>query len=69
MPFTNSDFDCAPTYQQLKEWLATLTDDQLEIKMTVELDLSGECVPAMFDITGHEHDSLDEDVPVIRIRW
>lgn len=67
--YGNKNFDNAPTYRQLLEQLQLLSDEQLDVKVTIELDLEGECIPGCLDIAGETHDSLDEGVPVIRCCW
>jgi hypothetical protein len=53
------------TYKQLIEELQKLTPEQLECDVTVEDSIDNECYPAELRIVGSEHDSLDEDHPVI----
>ena len=66
--FSNDSFDSCPTYRQLLSQLKQLSEEQLDIPLTVELDLSEECIPGYLDITGPMH-SIGKDIPVIRIKW
>ena len=58
-----------PTWRDIRDQLNSMSDDQLDCHCTVELDLSDECVPGYVDICGPNHDSLEENHPVIRIEW
>ena len=62
-------FDTCPTWQELLNQLQMLTPEQLSNPVTIELNLTEECIPGHLDITGENHDSLDEDISVIRIDW
>lgn len=53
------------TYRELFEKLGTLTESQLNCDLTVELGPEDECYPAELRIAGSEHDSLDENHPII----
>lgn len=53
------------TYRQLAEALKTLTSEQLDSDVTVELSYEEECFPADLRICGDSHDSLDTGHPVI----
>jgi hypothetical protein len=57
------------TYRELLEKLSNLTPDQLDSTVTVELTYTNECISADFDICAEEHDSLEENHPVITIDW
>lgn len=54
------------TYRDLLEKLQNLTEEQLDMTVTVEDNYENKCYPAQFDICGENHDSLDNDHPVIR---
>lgn len=54
------------TYRELREKLSSLTEEQLDQSVTVQDDAENECYPAIFDIAGEEHPSLDEDHPLLR---
>jgi hypothetical protein len=53
-------------YRELLEKLKQLSDEQLNCDVTVEDNCECECYPGELDICGPNHDSLDEDHPVIR---
>ena len=52
-------------YRQLLGELLTFTDEQLNCDVTVEDSAESECYAAELRICGSEHDSLDENHPVI----
>jgi hypothetical protein len=56
------------TYRELKKELDSLSDEQLDMDLTVELSYEDECIPAEFRITGETHGLLDPDHPVIFVR-
>ena len=64
-----NNFANAPTWADLLRQLQQLTPAQLSNPVTVELNFENECIPGNLDISGPNHDSLDEDIPVIRIDW
>jgi len=65
-PFTLfGDFEM--TYRELIEQLEKLTEEQLECTVTVDSLERRECYPALLAITGNDHDSLDEDHPILTI--
>lgn len=53
------------TYRDLLKELMELSDEQLECDVTVENGIENECFAAELRICAEEHDSLDEDHPVI----
>lgn len=53
------------TYRQLRTMLNALTEEQLDCDVTVEDEYEEECYAAEFKICGSEHDSLEENHPVI----
>ena len=53
------------TYRDLYNQLKKLTDEQLDTDVTVEDGTENECYAADLRICGIEHDSLDENHPVI----
>ena len=53
------------TYRELIKQLGQLTDEQLECTVTVEDGYETECRAAELRISTDNHDSLDEDHPVI----
>ena len=53
------------TYRQLIEQLQKLTEEQLDCSVTVEDAYETECRAAELRISTDNHDSLDEDHPVI----
>ena len=53
------------TYRELIKELGQLTDEQLECTVTVEDAYENECRAAELRISTDNHDSLDEDHPVI----
>lgn len=53
------------TYKQLIEELQKLSPEQLSCDVTVEDGTENECYPAELRIADTEHDSLDENHPVI----
>lgn len=53
------------TYKELLKRLSTLTPEQLNCDVTVELEVQDECYPAELRICGPDHELLDEDHPVI----
>ena len=55
------------TYRELIEQLEKLTDEQLDCTVTVDSLDRRECYPAGLAITGNDHDSLDEDHPILTI--
>lgn len=55
------------TYGDLLDAIGAFTPDQLNCTVTVEIPWEDECYPASLRITDSEHDSLDEDYPVIFI--
>lgn len=55
------------TYRQLQKMLNALTDEQLNMDVTVECSIENECHAADLRICGKEHDSLEENHPVIYI--
>ena len=55
------------TYKELYNALNSLTENQLQQFVTVELGLSDECLPAQLRIAGKEHDTLDENHPIIYV--
>lgn len=61
-----------PTYRQLKKHLELLSNEQLDMVVTVELNVSEEFLPGYLDIISPNHVALDvvgEDQPVIRIDY
>jgi hypothetical protein len=56
------------TYRQLIVELSKLNEYQLDCDVTVEMDLADECYPAELMICSTDHDSLDEDHPVLFVR-
>jgi len=55
------------TYRELIKELEQLTDEQLECTVTVDSLDRRECYPAMLATTLDDHDSLDEDHPILTI--
>lgn len=55
------------TYRELLEELSSLSDEQLDCTVTVEVELADECYPAEWRISGDEHPSLDPDHPIIYV--
>ena len=53
------------TYRQLIEQLQKLTEEQLDCTITVEDAYEDECRVAEVRICGDNHDSLDDNHPVI----
>lgn len=61
-------------YRQLLDKLKSLSDEQLNCDLAVELDLSEECFSATtgdftFDIAGENNDYLDDGHPVFRVNY
>ena len=56
------------TFEELKQALNTLTEEQLSCDLTVELGLENECFPAKLRTAGEYHDSLDENHPIIFVQ-
>lgn len=56
-------------YRELLEKLQNLTDQQLELDVTVELGMSAKCFSSELRICGEEHFALDEDHPVIYAQY
>lgn len=55
------------TYRQMVKFMnETFTEEQWDSDVTVE-DLDNECYPADLSFVGLEHDSLDENHPIICI--
>ncbi len=52
-------------YLDLLQQLQKLTPEQLQMTVTVEDGIENECYAAELRITDTEHDSLDENHPVI----
>lgn len=55
------------TYRELGEAIACMNDEQLDSTITVEDADEDECWAAELRIAGEEHDSLDENHPIIFI--
>jgi hypothetical protein len=55
------------TYRELLEAMIHWSDDQLDSTITVEVAFEDECYPAELRIAGVDHDSLDENHPIIYI--
>lgn len=56
------------TYRELLERLSSLSDEQLNCTVTIEDPYQDECFPAAeLRICGEDHDSLDEDHPIIML--
>ena len=53
------------TYRELIAELNKLTEEQLNMDITVEDAYENECYPARFDICSSEHELLDDGHPVI----
>jgi len=68
-PFENLGADELPvnTYRKLLWALQQMNEDQLDATITVEDPCQDECFPAELRIAGTEHDSLDENHPIIYI--
>lgn len=52
-------------YRELQAAMATWTDEQLDSDITIEVSWDNECYPAELRIADEEHDSLDENHPII----
>jgi len=57
--------DYKMSYRQLLNQLQQMTDEQLDCDVTVEDTAENECYPASIYFAGEEHDSLDENHPII----
>lgn len=55
------------TYRTLRELLNRMSDEQLDCDVTVEDAYENECYPAELRISGPNHDSLDDNHPIIYI--
>lgn len=53
------------TYRTLIIHLKNLTEEQLDMNITVEISIEEEFFPAELRICGKEHSTLDENHPVI----
>lgn len=53
------------TYRQLLSKMLTFTKEQLDSDVTIEMGIFNECFAANLRICGSEHESLDENHPVI----
>jgi len=53
------------TYRELLEKLTNMTDFQLDCDITVEDSCESECFAATLRIADTEHDSLDNNHPII----
>jgi len=58
-----------PTWRQLRELINSMDEDQLNMTVLVEFNLSNECLPAWLDVAAEQHDCLDANVPVIKCHW
>lgn len=54
-------------YRDLLEKLYDMNSQQLACDITVEIAWENECYPAELRIAGEEHDSLDNDHPIIYV--
>ena len=55
------------TYQQLKDWLSNLTQEQLDMNVTVMIQDVDELYPVSSIGIPTEEDRLDEEHPVLYI--
>lgn len=55
------------TYRDLLKKMGSFTAEQLDCTVTVEISWDNECFPASLRIADSEHNSLDENHPVIFI--
>jgi hypothetical protein len=55
------------TYRTLAALIEMMSEDQIDSDVTVEIGVEGECYAAELRICDGEHDSLDDDHPVIYI--
>lgn len=55
-------------YRELKDRLEQLTDEQLDMDLSVLLRLSEEVIPGGFGIT-EDDDILDKNHPIIVVEW
>jgi hypothetical protein len=53
------------TYKELITVLQALTPEQLDCDVTVEDSYENECYPARLEIASENHDSLEDNYPVI----
>ena len=56
------------TYRRLLKVLASMSDEQLDADITIEVGIDDECYPAELRFAGETHSSLEENHPVIFVR-
>jgi hypothetical protein len=57
------------TFRELLSELKKFTQDQLDSTLTVEDAWENECFPAVLVFAGEDHDSLENEHPIILIKW
>ena len=55
------------TFRELAASIATMSEEQKDCDLTVELGITDECIPAELRICGSNHDSLDVNHPFIYV--
>jgi len=53
------------TYRTLAKLIDKMSDEQKDSDVTVEIETENECYAAGLRISGEDHDSLDENHPII----